>query len=138
MTRWFRSTDLTGFHEKIDRLWSLLHMLQCDSVNQLLKRYIERMVYQTRSRTRSQPDSLTACTVIAGDGVCCKTPCDQKFFTYSEDSLRICSQHLEAMDDLRRKRKGPETGLEIVRLYDTGPLQKKKALPFFEHFIFWL
>lgn len=122
MTRWFRSTDLTGFHEKIDRLWSLLHMLQCDSVNQLLKRYIERMVYQTRSRTRCQPDSLTACTVIAGDGVCCKTPCDQKFFTYSKDSLRICSQHLEAMDDLRRKRKGSETGLEIVRLYDTGPL----------------
>ena len=118
MTRWFRSTDLTGFHEKIDRLWSLLHILQCDSVNQLLKRYIERMVYQTRSRTRCQPDSLTACMVIAGDGMCCKSPYDQKFFTYSKESLRICSQHLEAMDDLRRKRKG----FEIVRLYDTGPL----------------
>ena len=93
-------------------------MLQCDSVNQLLKRYIERMVYQTRSRTRSQTGSLTACTVIAGDGMCCKSPYDQKFFTYSKESLRICSQHLEAMDDLRRKRKV----FEIVRLYDTGPL----------------
>ena len=87
---------------------------------------IPRMVVftrsHTRSQTRSQIRSETRCTVVAGDDKQCTLPYEKEFYEYSETSLRICSEHLKHMDELRQDRKS----LETVTLNNTGPLTDDK------------
>ena len=80
------------------------------------------MVVFTRSQTRSQTRSETICTVVAGDDKQCTRPYEKEFYEYSETSLRICSEHLKHMDELRQDRKS----LETVTLNNTGPLTDDK------------
>ena len=79
---------------------------------------IPRMVVFTRSQTRSE----TRCTVVAADDKQCTRPYEKEFYEYSETSLRICSEHLKHMDELRQDRKS----LETVTLNNTGPLTDDK------------
>ena len=80
------------------------------------------MVVFTRSQTRSQTRSETRCTVVAGDEKQCTRPYEKEFYEYSETSLRLCSEHLKYMDELRQDRKS----LETVTLNNTGPLTDDK------------